>query len=357
MTEKFVDLWGWVSRARAAARRAGDEARVRLTSLDKEAWGIFETDPHRALALYEEGLQLAEQLQEPCWQIFYKYWRIEAYIFYLCDLREAKRLAVDLAVEARKPVYGHCPVRARIYRILVDSYLFSDPIGYANQIQENLDYLENEVPLDEDTWRLIPGRRSTLAIYLDQFEEAQRHALTYLERSQDSDFRLSDAYSELSHISFKLGEFDKLFEYAQTGEVHARRIERQGSLAELLLWQAVYYQLQDREKEAKRLVQQAQRHISNIARAEAGFISLAQYYEIGGELEKSLAERAKIIAFSEKCGFEHNAIETRIEYCKLLVKMGLPVEKEAGEARARANQMPRPEHYLKKLDALEVDST
>lgn len=353
MAHKFVDLNGWAGRSRSEARRSGDETRIRLTNLHLEAWDIFEEDPHRALSLQSEGVQLAKQLQEPCWQLFYKYWCIEAYLFYLHNIKEAKRLAIDLAVEARKPVYEHCPVRARVYRILVDSYLFSDPIGYEDQIRENLDYLEHQIPLDEDTWQLISERRAILALSFDQFEDAHRHALTYLERSQADDFRLYNAYTMLCRITFEFRELDKLFDYAQTGEVHARREDRRGGIADLLIWQAICHQLRNRVKEANRLVRQAQRYIGSIDPAQQGSESLAWYYEICGEFENALNERTKMISFAQKGGYGHEELEARIEYCKLMVKMGLPIQKEATEARNRAKQMLKPDHYLRKLDALE----
>jgi hypothetical protein len=354
MPHKFVDLWGWVNHSRSEAWRSGDETRMRLTNLYQEAWDIIEEDPHRALALHREGVQLAQQLQEPCWQLFHKYWCIETYMFYLLDMKEAKRLAVDLAVEARKPVYEHCPIRAQIYRTLIESYLFSDPIGYADQIRENLGYLENQVPLDEDTWRLIPSRRYILALCFDQFEEAHRHALTYLERSQNDDFRLYNAYIALCRITFEFRELDRLFDYAQTGEIHARRENRRKGIAILQIYQAICRQLRGQEKDARRLVRQAQRHIGSIAADEEVFESLAWYYEICGEFENALNERTKMISFAQKGGYGHEEIEARIECCKLMVKLGLPIEKEATEARDRAKQMLKPDHYLRKLDTLET---
>src|SRR5688572_12568798 len=103
MNHAFVDLWGWFNASRSQAYSAGDRARMRLSELHEQAWPLLERDPQRALAYIEEGIHLARQLDEPCWELFHEYWRLETYVFYLIDMRTAIRLGVELAVKARKP--------------------------------------------------------------------------------------------------------------------------------------------------------------------------------------------------------------------------------------------------------------
>src|SRR5262249_3932585 len=127
----FVDLWGWLYSVKHQARQQGDAERVRMIDIYDRAWPIRETDPQAALALLNEGRDLAERLREPCVMLFYDYWRCEMYLFYLRDISKGLDLAVRISVEAQKPVYRDCPVRGRVYITLAIAYAMVDPLAHA----------------------------------------------------------------------------------------------------------------------------------------------------------------------------------------------------------------------------------
>src|SRR5262245_54254759 len=104
-------VWDWVAEYEASARAAGDEARVRLTQIHPLAYQYRETDPDRALALFEEGRRQAVALDEPWWVLFFDHWRCTARMHFQRDFRGVLDLAVALALEARKPAYEQHPLR------------------------------------------------------------------------------------------------------------------------------------------------------------------------------------------------------------------------------------------------------
>ena len=48
-----MDVWDWVDDCRKRFQAAGDAARLRLTGIHPIAYKLRETDPDRALALFE----------------------------------------------------------------------------------------------------------------------------------------------------------------------------------------------------------------------------------------------------------------------------------------------------------------
>ncbi len=353
----YVDLWGWFYGYGPDRGRAGAAERRRMARLFAQAWDSFELEPHKSVALLNQGRALAVQLTDRCRALFFDYWLCEAYLFYLDNCAAALELAVRCAVELRKPEYEDCPVRARLYRVLVDAYLFTDPIGHAHKIRETIDYMETQLPLDIDTWRLLAARRAQLALAFEQFAEAKELALHYLARSEQSSFRLMDAYDLLCRIAYERKDFAAAREYAYIGETYARREKRKGSLTDYLAWQALFARKAGEEENARRLYRLAAAQFAQLPAKIDFYIYkiLVDYHLSGGELE--LAQRLLDQQLKEvtKYGSPHYLCECYLERCRLLAQTGLPLDAELALARNAAAQLLDPARFLAKLDELTKD--
>jgi hypothetical protein len=353
----FVDLWGWFDRFRAEARRAGDAERLRLTDIHHQAWEKFETEPHSALLDLQNGSALAAGLHEKCWVLFFDYWQCEVYLFFLTQYNAALELAVRTAVEARKPEYEDCPIRARVYRVLVDSYLHFDPVGYAPQIRENLNYLEASVPLDIDTWRLIEARRATLAIEFEDWAEAEADSLHYMARSETNEFRMIHAHSLLCKIAYERNQYEEALRQAQAGETFARRQRRQHAIASFLAWQALLCRKLGDEESASRFYRNAVARKSRLYLAHSAIYEvLSDYHETAGEYKAAMQMLDKRLKEATASGSLYEECDCRVDRCKLLAAMGAPLDDEMALARAAAAKLIDPAFILTKLDSIQNDS-
>lgn len=353
MPGNFVDLWGWYDRFRLDALRQQDTNRQQLTQLFDEAWPQFETSPQKALASLKQARHLAEQLREKCWMVFFDYWQCEVYLFFIADYATALDLAVRNAVEARKPEFDECPVRPRVFRVLVDIYLHLDPIGYEQQILENLNYLESQ-PVDLDSWRLIEARRASLEVEFERWDAAEAAAHRYMARSGNSDFRLIHAHYLLCKIAYERSQYDQALQHALEGERYARRESRQRSIALFVLWQALFTRKSGDEARANQLFRAAMSRASQVESAFGSFYEvLSDYHQLGGEYDAALKALDRQLAEAVQTGSAYEECDVRVERCELLKKMSAPqLTDEIREARATANRMLKPEWFLSKLDAL-----
>src|SRR5262245_18055988 len=137
-----MSFWTWIDDCRAEYQKNGDEERLRMTYFRSQAYEFRETDPDRALALLREGRKLAERLREPWWVVYYGQYRAESLIHFKRDYRQVLDLTVQSSLEVRKPLLAQYPGRFGVYRNLISAYVGIDPFGYAEAIQEALDYLE-----------------------------------------------------------------------------------------------------------------------------------------------------------------------------------------------------------------------
>jgi hypothetical protein len=352
MSNNFVDLWGWYDRFRLDAIRNDDALRLRMLELFDESWPQFESSPKKALASLKQGRALAEQLREKCWQIFFDYWQCEVYLFFIADYTMTLELAVRNAVECRKPEHDDCPVRARVFRVLVDTYLHIDPIGYEKQICENLDYLESQ-PVDLDTWRLLEARRASLAVELENWPKAEAATHRYIARSGNSDFRLIHGHYLLCKIAYEQGRDDDALHHALAGERYARRETRQRSIALFMLWQALFARKANDDIRAGQLFRAALARAAQVESAFGSFYEvLSDYHQLGGEYDQALSALDKQLAEAIQTGSAYEECDVRVERCKLLKQMGQPIDQETSLIRAKAQNMLKPEWFMKKLDAI-----
>src|SRR5207302_9740123 len=127
-------IWDWIAEFYQDAADRDDEQRMRLPQYQMAAYKQRESDPLRAQALFEEGSKLAKQLNEPWWVMIYDHWRVTGLLFFQRDYRNVLDLAVQNALEVRKPQYDHFPLKFSILRDLVEAYIGIDPEAYLDSI-------------------------------------------------------------------------------------------------------------------------------------------------------------------------------------------------------------------------------
>ena len=212
-----------------AITAAGDEARLRLTAIHPIGYKLRETDPDRALALFEDGRRQAQALNEPWWTLFFDHWKSTALIHFKRDFRTILDHAVRLTLEVRKPLYEQHPLRIAIFDDLVAAYLGIDPVGYAERIQQAIAYLDQEVPTEPDSNRyLLTARQRRFAIEQGNLDAAWDISQGELAMAdQDSETHRANHFSVFIHdsrceIAFRRKDWELMRTEAKTGEELAR---------------------------------------------------------------------------------------------------------------------------------------
>lgn len=355
-----MNVWDWIREFEWQARSRGDDRRARLTHYHPEAFQYRHTEPDRMLALLEEGRRLGRSLGEPWWVLFFDHWRVETLIYYKEDYTSLLDLAVQATLELRKPPLEQHPLRFAIYCNLVAAYLCIDPRGYVSAIQQALDYLHKEVPAEGEEKYLLIARRHWFAYELGRLEEANRLALEELALTDaDPDRWIAlhhsvDTYKTLCRIAHRRDDWSALMGYARAGEEVARN---QGTkypyeLAAFLLAQALWSRHEGREEEAKRLYRRATAQMGRLGKAgdSSYYDALCAYHELGGQLTHALRARDRELEEIRGKGQLAYECECRLKRCRLVRKMGLPLEEEAQAVRIAMKRLREPSWYQTELD-------
>jgi hypothetical protein len=348
----LIDLSIWMAEVEANARRSQNNVILKALALYHGAWKYFETDPDQVMTRLTTASGLALQQHEYCLANYFDYWISEIFLYYKIDIAQGLDRSVKTAAEIRKSAFADCPCQGRIIRQLIDAYLEYDPVGYEKETSEALTYLENEVPLDEDTWRAIPEQQASLMIALGRSEDAWKWALVGLDRSSASDFRMMHVYRKLCDIAYMRGQDDDIMKFALLGEGHAQHTQNSIRVqAAMALWQAYCHRKRGELEMATRRHAHAMQilHRQKASLVERYYDPLCAYLEADGQIDLAVEARARE---TEAAGAAHSPYregEAHLQHCRLLKLSGRLDEASLATAQAVATRMRAPQIYLDRL--------
>jgi hypothetical protein len=359
-----MTVWDWVEEYQQQALARGDLERARLPLFHCEAYRYRETDPDRALALFEEGRRQAQLLNEPWWVLFYDDWRVTGLLFFQRDFKNVLDLAVQNTLEVRKPAYAHFPLRLSVQRNLVAAYIGIDPAAYVDRIPQSLDHLEADVPAEGGDKHLVLGSRREFALemnWLDRAEAAARRSLELADADSDRHCAVHHStfnYSGLCEIAWRRGDWDELRELAELGEQAARQSDLQMELSEFLLWQAVLARHEGNEERGRRLHRQSTARVARLRMPpdRAFYDAVCEFHQLGGEPARALQARRRELRAIAGMGRLAYEARCRARICRLLAQLGEPLTDDLAAARAAAGKLRDPQPHLEELGQIVSDA-
>jgi len=353
----FVDVYTWIHEFQMNALREGDMRRLKLIDYQMQAWEHFETNPEQSLQILYEAHDLAEQLHEPCWMLYYNSWLGECLNLYLINFKEGLQHAMKTVVEIRKPEYEKCAMLCRGYRIVIESYIYSDPVGYADKIRELIAYTDNDIPIDYDTYCILKKRESELEFALGHLEPAIQAAQAYLKRSSEQlvTFHMAYAYEMLVHYAFLQGDIATGQTLIKACEAMARENQRRSLVAIAQAWRALFSLMQDQKDDAQALYQMATSNMSQLGMAVSlsYYEAVSSYNEKLGDPEQALAIRNQQLEAVSGRGGYYLETEVLLKKARLLGRMEQDTASTIAQAKQIAEQLVVPQHLLDKLKIVE----
>jgi hypothetical protein len=357
-----MGIWDWFFECVSDFRAAGDEERLRMASLHDDGFELQETDPDGALAAFTEGRNLAEQLAEPWWILFYDVWRVIALLGYRNDFRNVLDLAVHCALQVRKPEFANHPWRFAAYNNLIAAYVGIDPEGYAGPIRQALDYLEGELPPGPNDDRYVMlGEKRHFFMATEQLAEAHHVAMTHLALVDvDDDPSNVGWYSvsvnaDLCWLAWRLGDWEGVAGYASSTEEVARRVHQSESeLAESLLWQAVLARREGDEDTARRRYRAATGRMGRLRRpaSDEYYDALVLYHDLGDNLALALKARERQLQAVSGQGQLAYECKVHVKRCRLLARLGKLDAADLEAAREAAGKLRKPARHLDEVAQL-----
>jgi hypothetical protein len=354
-----MSIWDWVREYREQALDDGDDDRLRMTLLLSQA-SPFERDPDRALQLLEEGRTLARALGEQRWVLFFTHWRLQVLFYYKGDYSGVLEEAIQATVNVSKPSFADFPQRVCLQEDLITACLKVDPLGYHDQIEQSLAYMQKEVAEDMECRYCVLNCRSEFEFACGRYDTAQEAAMQGVSMAEDEGDRhqIANGYLNACIAAFAAGDFDSLTVWATAGEEAARQIDRKQYLLQFLMWQAVICQRSGDANAARALVRSAASLVMRLPTPpdEAYYAALCAYLLLVDGPEKALMARDRELEGIAGKNQLDRECRVLIERCRLLTQLGRRTAADLETARTAARKMRKPEKYLADIDQIAAGS-
>ena len=338
----------WMRNFAEEALKNNDQQRLRLIYFAQQGDLFRASNPEMAYQIYEVGRTSAEQLNEPCWILFFAQRMANICIFELEDLDRAMDLVARDYVLSTKDTYIHCPINSAIRVNLVETYLYYDPVGYADTIKEVVDYLRKNETNDTFMTLKLDDFMAQLYLKLNQLDKALDYALRTLEDGF--------GYLTLTRIYWERGEYAKALKISELRQEES--LYSPFMLADSRAWTAAMLMRTDGDPiTARSLYRQAIFHISkiNFVPNSTLFDALAEYYEASGDLKEALQIRDGQLTNQQTIAGPEEVVIVRLRRARLLGRMNKleGMKSQIADIRNNLSKFKHPEHYEKLLALLE----
>ena len=355
----MASSWDWLWQSVATARAARDKSRLQMDQLRRRAEATPLDESELRLELYTQGRDLAHQLGENWWEMFFEHWRIETLLHRLSRPDEALAIAARAVVETSKSLYDQFPLRADLQLNLVACYMHLDAIFYAELIREVFATLKSEAH-SWDELELYYAQQ--WSFFLDDVDDPNSvdAAWHYLRLSQGKS-NIWHRQCALSVLCSTLWQFDRataeqiLGEIAAEYEELARKYHQWGQIARAQMFRAVAERCAGHEEEAQQLYQRswATQRRAPAPRFSIQIMAIA-FHEIAGEHAFALRVCSSEIRIARTHNLPFEEVHARMKRVELLKQAGRDAAPAVARLRAMLPRVKSRAHWEAKLRALEL---
>lgn len=347
-----MDVWQWLhDYERWAYREGSAQHRQLLTHYYQGSVYLRAQATEKAFAEFTAGLHLAGILKKPCWELFFKFWRLETRTYYQSNIAAGLDLGIRATTQAHQEHHKHCPGRAQIFFAMAEIYSFMDAVGYENDIQQLIDYILNDTHPDEDTRQRIVYLQACVAYEFDDLKQAEDLIADYMNQVQGQVFRETFYYTHMRRIAFAHGNIPAAFDYAQ----EAVRCARWSQIVPVegwnRIWSAALAHRMGNDALAGQFYRAAVAHYAthHLTKSVEFYDAACDYHEQRRASEQALVlreEQASAMAAIGSVQYQcHGALQT----ARLLGRMGRDSAAALTQARELATGLKKPQRFLAKV--------
>lgn len=318
------------------------------------------TNPQATVKLLQQVSALAREEYDPHEALFIDHWLLQTLINVIEDYNQALDLAVQTAVEARKPIYRSQMERVCVHEDLISTYMGIDPIGYAKMVEDAMAYMERETTPTVECYYCQLGLRSSFEMNFGATEKCETAVMRYYSETQSYDrHHHGTSHLDVCWLFYQRGEWEKLLPYTLKGiEVIDDNEQLQGTVAALWAARALALRKLGRESEADAAFQRAKTKaaLMQIPLSRQFYDMLCDFHLEVGEVDEAITLRERQLMDVINKGQPYWESMIRLSYAQLLKQSGQSFDEQTRAIRALATQLKKPEVVLDPLAAFEAEA-
>jgi hypothetical protein len=319
-----------------------------------QAVQAFQSDPERALPLFQQASQLARQAGDYPAALESDYWTTQIHLYDLRNYQTALELAVAAALESRKPVYSDVYLRFKIQDNLVCAYMAVDPEGYAELIEAALMLMDDEMPALYECRMAALWNRTQFRLVRQKWAEADRATQLYLAESEDDPHNEGLAYVLRAHYLFSQQRWDDLLDCARHGQEALVGDRYDVWKVEMIAAEALACRKLGEEAAAQTAYRRATARAAASRRVPDSDYTdfLCAFHQMNGELEAAIALRQRQLQVIAGRGQHYWEVLARLALIRLLKQTRQPYDSQLEPARALIHKLRKPDALLRQLDEI-----
>jgi hypothetical protein len=352
-----MKLWEWFAHEQNKIMNSGSAMQHKMLNHYHQGNRLMRLQhTENAYVEYTEGLQVAEQLKDLCWELFFRYWQLETRAYYEANIKVGLDLAIRASTLAHKSAYQDCAIRPTIFLTLAEIYSFMDPVGYKTEIDELNHYVLTETPPDKDGEQRILYMQACIAFEHDDIETAESIIAEYMNRLGYNPFRETFYHTLMCRISFARGDIPRAYQFAEKGAFCARISSLANPEGWNRMWMAALAQRLGNEQQAQQLYALGIVHYQTHASPQSYeyYDAACDYHEQRGEIEKAVDLREEQIPTQAKLGSVQFQCHAALQTARLLGRLGRDIQPAIAQARQFALDLQKPALYLAKVQQVEA---
>jgi hypothetical protein len=200
----------------------------------------------------------------------------------------------------------------------------------------------------QDTKLRLDYIRAELDVENGNYTAARDKVMTYIAEAEYAHaYRRSDGYLVARRVMYALGELDLAHKYAELDDRVSQSGSYQRGAADARMWQAVFAKHLGNDGAAQQLFQSGLAQYKNfdISPSLTYFDAAAAYHELCGDTEQALKLREAQFKELPARGSLHDMALAHLQYCRLLGRMGKPVDTALEKAKAFIQTLRKPDAH------------
>jgi tetratricopeptide (TPR) repeat protein len=348
----IVDVWGWYNNWAMEAYISNNVDRIQILYLHEQGSEYLYKAPKTALEYYEQAIQLAQRIGEPCVELLLECGRLITYQYGLNDFPQCLQESTRIFSMVHRAPYNQCMIRGQLYSQLVNAYFYYDPVSYEKDIFKMMDDLSDKIPVDAQTYSHLNLYRALLHLELNRYDEAQTVLEALIVEIRGNPSEEANALKLMACILYARHDYSTALVYALESEKAGRTSKRDREMAVSILLVAVLY-LHLNNPEKARLAHQrgVVTYLSSTEnRCNAFYNANCLYFELSGNPEKAIELRNEEQLGLDKNPHPYRQALSHLAKARLLGRIGKQVQPEVELGLAQVNKMKHADHVRQKFE-------
>jgi hypothetical protein len=319
-----------------------------------KAMNLRESEPDVAIEILSHLREEAIKRSNHYWRLTAEHWRVQVYISFKRDYRNANRFAVEAAIESRKAEYQHYQEYICIQNDLILVYEGIDPLGYATEIKEAIDLTINQTNPTMSCHYCLNHRLGDYYLNMGEEQKARDQSAKFFAMTHSQAHYRIQAYEQICYFSRQDEAWADLLELAKRGYELAADNDDEAPWINLKSFELLALQKLGRSEAAQSSYSLLKHRTASLkmVQSEDYYDNLVAYEEARGDIEAALAVRSKHLEIFKNAGRHYWEAMARIDKIRLLRLLDRDYGEESQAVRLIAQDLKSSASIIERLETI-----